>query len=229
MNRLVITTVAAVAALSAGAAFAKPAVMVQAKDHAIITSGPGFGTLLETRNQAGLAAGYVDEMTRLHPYTAATTHTTTFAGFEWFGESGTSTAEVSYFVSASSQIRGINHFALWNEESSGIGVFNLWYGAFAGDKSDLVLSRVSPTDHALADYLSDVWHFSKRPNTGWWTIEAAGCPQPIVGSFAACAIGEVAWGGPKVPEPATWAMMLVGFGLVGAAVRGRQGIRHTIA
>ena len=49
------------------------------------------------------------------------------------------------------------------------------------------------------------------------------CPQPIVGSFAACAIGEVAWNGPKVPEPATWAMMLAGFVLVGFAIR-RKGV-----
>jgi hypothetical protein len=228
MNHL-FTTAAIAAALSAGAAFASPAVLVSAKDDAIITSGPGNGTLLETRNQAGLAANYVDEVTSLHPFTAATQHTPTFNGFEWFGNSGTDSAEVSYFVNASSKIRGIDHFVLWNEESSGIGVFNLWYGAFAGDKSDLVLTRVSPTDNPLASYGADVWEFNSRPNTGWWTIEASGCPQPNPGSFAACAVGEVAWGGPKVPEPATWAMMLAGFGLVGAAVRRRQPIAHAIA
>jgi hypothetical protein len=27
-----------------------------------------------------------------------------------------------------------------------------------------------------------------------------------------------------VPEPATWAMMLAGFGLVGATLRGRRGV-----
>jgi hypothetical protein len=229
MNRLVILSAVA-AAFSASAVLATPAVLVSAKDHAIITSGPGFGTLLETRDQAGLAATYVDEVSPLHAFTATTTHTTIFSGFEWFGESGTTTAEVSYFVSASDKVKGINHFVLWNEESSGIGVFNLWYGASAGDKSDLVLTRVSPTDHGLAAYLADVWEFDARPNTGWWTIEASDCPQPIVGSFPACAIGEVAWGGPSgVPEPASWALMLAGFGLVGVAARGRRSMARTAA
>ena len=37
-------------------------------------------------------------------------------------------------------------------------------------------------------------------------------------------------GGGGVPEPATWAMMLIGFGIVGGAVRGRKAsIRVTYA
>lgn len=229
MNRHVIMGVV-VSALSAGAALATPAVLVSAKDHAIIAGGPGFGTLLETRDQSGLAAGYVDEVTPLHAFTAVTTHTVVFGGFEWFGESGTDSAIVSYFVSASPKVSGINHFALWNEESAGIGVFNLWFGAFAGDMSDLVLAGVSPTDHGLADYLADVYEFSPRANTGWWTLEMSRCPQPVVGSFPACAIGEVAWGGPSqqggIPEPASWALMLAGFGLVGFAARSRRAMRQ---
>ena len=35
-------------------------------------------------------------------------------------------------------------------------------------------------------------------------------------------IGRLAPGGPAVPEPATWALMLFGFGLVGSAVRRRS-------
>ncbi len=213
---------AAAAMMTAGAAYAGPAVLVEAKDHAIISGGIGSGTPLETRNQSGLAAFYVDEGTSLHPFTAVITHTTIFSGYEWFSDSGTTSAAVSYFVDASSRIKGINHFVLWNEESSGIGVFDLYYGAAPGALTDLVLAGITPTDNPLVDYLPDVYEFSKRPNTGWWTLVMDGCPQPIVGSYPACAVGEVAWGGPSVPEPATWAMMLGGFGLVGFAARRRR-------
>lgn len=216
-------------ALTATAATAGPAAMVMAKSDAILVNGPGFGTLLETRDQAGLAAGYVDEHTALHPYTAVTTHTTTFPGYEWFSEFGSTSAMVSYYVAASSRIKGIDHFVLWNEESSGIGVFDLYWGLFPGDLADLVLTGMTPTDNGLAPYLSDVYHFSSRPNIGWWTLVMDKCPQPIVGTFPSCAIGEVAWGGPRVPEPATWAMMLAGFGLVGFAARRRRIGRQVMA
>jgi PEP-CTERM motif len=36
-------------------------------------------------------------------------------------------------------------------------------------------------------------------------------------------------GGPAVPEPASWALMLTGFGLAGAAMRRRQSVRVTYA
>ncbi len=216
----------AVATGWAGAALATPAVMVQGKDCAIIASGPGFGSCTETHNQAGLLLGYTDEVTPLHPYLATPPlHTFIFSGFEWFSNSGTTSASVSYFVSASPMIRGIDHFVLWNEESSGIGVFNLYYGLFAGDLADLVLGGITPIDNGgPVDYAPEFWEFAPRPNTGWWTLVMDRCPQPIVGSFDACGVGEVAWGGPNIPEPATWAMMLSGFGLVGWAMRRRQSI-----
>lgn len=204
------------------AAHAGGDVLVQASDCTILAGGPGFGTCVETYNQAGLAANYISGATAVQPFVGTTTHTTIFAGFEWFSNQGTSSASVSYLVNAPSNVLSITSFHLWNEESSGIGDFDLWFGAFAGDRSDLVVAGGVPTDHPLADYLADSWHFAPRPTQGWWTLDMRGCPQPNVGSFAACAIGEVAWGGPKVPEPATWALMIAGFGLVGAAARTRR-------
>lgn len=220
--RKAILAVLLVTSVTATAAFASPAVLVQPKDAAIIDGGPGFGSIANTFNQAGLAATYIDEVTDLHSF-APTLHTSIFACCEWFGNSGTTTASVSYFVSAVKP-RYINHLVLWNEESSGIGKFDLYYGTSAGALTSLLLSDLAPFDNPLASYPGEVFHFAASPKVGWYTIVARGCPQPNPGSFPACAIGEVAFGGPGVPEPASWAMMIAGFGLVGAALRRRNAV-----
>jgi hypothetical protein len=195
--------------------------MVEAKGCAILAGGPGFGTCTETHDQSGLLAGYVDETTPIHSYLGTgPLHTLLFAGNEWFSDSGTTSAAVSYRVAAVRAI-GIDHFILWNEDASGIGVFELWYGLFPGDLMDLVIAGGVPTDHPVVDYPHDLWEFPMRPRTGWWTLIAGGCPQPIGTGFPACGFGEVAFGGP-VPEPGTWALMLAGFGLVGIAARRRR-------
>lgn len=223
MNILKLAAVA-VFGMVGTAAMAAPAVMVQAKDCSIISGGAGFGTCTETHNQAGLFTKYTDEVTDLHPYLATPPlHTDTFSGFEWFSDSPTTSAEVSYFVSTSPKVLWIDHFVLWNEEISGIGVFNLWFGATAGAHDDLVLSAISPFDNPVGVYGPEFWEFKPRPTTGWWSLEMSRCPQTDPGSFSSCAVGEVAFGGYAVPEPATWAMLIVGFGLVGFAMR-RKGV-----
>ena len=63
----------------------------------INSGGPGFGTLNETFNQSGLSVGYVAGVTDFNTYIASNpTHTTTFGGFEWFGNSGPGSSSVTY-------------------------------------------------------------------------------------------------------------------------------------
>jgi hypothetical protein len=215
---------AAVAALAVGGAAhaAGAAVMVQPKDAVILESGPGEGLIVNTYNQAGLAPGYIDEVTLSAPYVAVATHTNVFACCEWFGEPETTTASVAY-LTAPRRVKYIESFHLWNEESSGIGKFDLWWGTFPGDRLMLVIAGGMPTDNPLGPpYLADNWYFSPKPSTAWWTLDMWDCPQPDPGSFPSCAIGEVAFNGIAIPEPGTWAMLIAGFGLVGTAVRRRR-------
>lgn len=211
---------------SATSVDAAPAVMVQAKDCASIEGGPGCpgsGTCAETHNKAGLWDQYVNAVTPPHPcLSMPPMHTRWFPGWEWCSNEGTDRATVSRFVKTSPGSLWIDHFLLWNEESSGIGVFNLWYGRTPGDKLDLVRARVSPSDNPVADYGPTLREFDTRPTEGWWRLEMFKCPQPDPGSREACAIGEVARGGPRVPEPRTSATMIAGFGLVGWASRNRR-------
>ena len=57
-------------------------------------------------------------------------------------------------------------------------------------------------------------------------FDMSDCPQNA-NDYQACAIGEVAFRStdavtPAVPEPGTWAMMLLGFGAIGFSLRGRR-------
>lgn len=60
---------------------------------------------------------------------------------------------------------------------------------------------------ALGDYRFNLWTRTGGGNTG----------------IADLALGEGTFG--AVPEPATWAMLIIGFGLVGSAARRRQAVR----
>ena len=68
-------------------------------------------------------------------------------------------------------------------------------------------------------YVTDTLTFTATSSSG--SIDFVG---PAVGGNAASAIDNLVL---SVPEPATWAMMLVGFGAMGAALRSRR--RLTIA
>lgn len=188
--------------------------------------GPGFGTLTETFNQSGLSAGYTAGVTNFDTYIGSgPTHTIIFAGFEWFSNSGTNSAQVTYdFGSA----KGIDRLALWNEESSGVGTLGLSYSLDGVSYS--ALGTFMPTNNPVgSNYGADVFSFG-AVNARYVRFSMSGCPQSG-GTFTACSIGEIAFRSANmgaVPEPATWAMMILGFGLVGGAMRGARR-RETLA
>lgn len=179
--------------------------------------GPGFGNIADTFNQNGLSVNYVPNVTDFDAYIASNpSHTLVFAGNEWFSNSGTDTAQVTYDFGS---VRKFDALALWNEESSGIGKLDLFTSVDGVTFN--ALASVSPTDNPLADYLADVFTFGNT-DARYVRFAMSGCPQSNPGSFPACAIGEVAFRAAAVPEPASWAMMLGGFGVVGGALRSRR-------
>jgi hypothetical protein len=188
--------------------------------------GPGFGSINDTFNQAGLSSGYTSGVTDFDSYIGTNpTHTQLFPTFEWFSEQDTTSASVTYDLGS---LLGLDAVALWNEESSGIGTLALF-----GSADGVVFTALgiyNPFDNPLADYPAEVFSFA--PTLAQYVrFDMSNCPQADPGSFTSCAIGEVAFRtadvAGAVPEPATWTMMIFGFGAAGFAMRRRKQTKLT--
>ncbi len=201
--------------LTSVAAVSNAGVILSATSGTIDSGGPGFGTLTETFDQAGLNSGYTSGVTDFDTYIGTNpTHTIVFAGNEWFSNLPSSSATVTYDLGG---IFTLDALALWNEESSGIGLLDLLYSTDNSIFSSLS-SGLSPTDNPSGvSYSADVFNFT-AVSARYIRLDMSRCPQPNASDlFNACAIGEVAFReadrSEPVPVPATLA--LFGLGLAG--------------
>lgn len=182
-------------------------------------SGPGFGTLTETFDQAGLSKSYVSGVTDFDAYlSTGPTHTPFFPSFEWFSNEGTTVADVTYDLGA---VHTIGRVALWNEDASGIGLLSL-FGSHDGVGFSPLSVDLSPTNREFGqDYGVDVFGFAAA-QVRYIRFDMSACPQPDdLNTFVGCGVGEVAFAGvPAVPEPASVA--LLGLGLTAIAIWRRR-------
>jgi hypothetical protein len=187
----------------------------------IDSGGPGFGSITDTINQNGLLTTYAAGTTDFDSYIASDPqHSFVFSGNEWFSNLGSSSAIVTYDMGS---IFTLDALALWNEEASGIGTLSL-LGSSDGSVFNS-LGVFGPANNVLnSNYGPEVFSFAPT-SLRYLQFAMTDCPQgdPI---FTACAVGEVAFRtttdvNGAVPEPSTWAMMLLGFGAVGFGMRRR--------
>lgn len=195
----------------------------------INTGGPGGGLLANTWNQAGLSSNYVSGVTDFDTYIGSNPrHTETFACCEWFSDEPLTSASVTYDLGV---VRGINALALWNEEIAGIGLLDLYASVDGLIFSSLSLGLTPFNNTINFDYPAEVFSFSAT-NFQYIRFDMSNCPQPDPGSFAGCAIGEVAFrtadASSVIPEPGTYALMLTGLVGVGLVARRRRSFRGVL-
>jgi hypothetical protein len=173
----------------------------------------GAFALVNLINQSGLSAAYTSGVTDFTTYTATTVHTgNTIAAPSGFtgtsGEPQTITFNFSgpttigsIAIWAINNVGSITQFSLSGDGGAIAGVFNA-----AADNG----TGIDPAqDFFFAPQLT-----SKITMT---VLNTAGGTALIPG------LGAVAFGsGGAIPEPTSWALMLVGFGGVGAAMRRRR-------
>lgn len=218
--------VASAAALTIALAYSQPAFatgeIVAPVAATINSGGPGDGSINDTFNQNGLLTTYTSGVTNFDTYIAGNPqHDFVFSGHEWFSNNGTTSASVTYDMGA---LMGLDEVALWNEDISGIGILDIY-----GSTDNLIFGLIasySPLDSPVNQNYGPQVH---PLNTALGAIQylrfdMSNCPQPDSLTYPACAIGEVAFrtsdaAVPGVPEPSSWALMLLGFGAIGFSIR----------
>lgn len=186
------------------------AAIISATSGVINSGGPGFGTLTETFNQAGLSAKYVSGFTDFDTFVARTSHALDFKS-EWYSNKGSTLASVTYDLGS---VKRVNKFALWNEDGSGIGLLDLLVSTEGTIFSNL-LSGLTPKDNREGNYYAEVFSFTATAFR-YIRLDMSSCPQPKPGNYVACAIGEVALNEVALDEVAPVPVPAAGLLLLGA-------------
>lgn len=175
-------------------------------------------------NQSGLSKTYVSGVTDFDSYVASNPIHSAAAG-EWLSTGPLTFARVTFDLG---EVTEFNGFAIWNEDSSSISsiIASIFPG---GTYSGFGLNDT--TSSIGLDYGASVQRH-QNVSSRYVQFDIYGCNRAGF-THNGCGLGEVAFRStalapppppppPGVPEPATWAMMLIGFFGMGSAIRSRR-------
>ncbi len=173
----------------------------------------GAYELVNLINQTGLSAAYASGVTDFTTYTATTVHTSSGAGSpSGFTNTPGLPQTITFQFSAPTSISSIAVWAVFNIGS--ITQFSLTGdgGAIGG------VFNANPDDGAGVDPAQDFFFAPQLTSQITMTVLSTAGGTSLYPGLGAVAFGADA----GVPEPATWAMLILGFGAVGVALRRRQ-------
>jgi len=210
---------ASLALAGAAAGTADAGVIVSPTAISASSTFPGYdaGDLI---NQSGLTAGFVSGVTDFDAYIAGAPGHSWLLENEWFTPFGETGAVLEMDLGA---VFTLQTLALWTDEFWGAGAVTIATSLDGGSFTDV--GSGAPTDWPTGpqNYTADL--FGLAPSQARYVrLTLSGCPQPLSAPDGGCGLGEIAFEAAAVPEPATWAMLILGFGAMGLVARRRRAL-----
>lgn len=219
LQSLALTAVAAAAVAGPAAA----GVIITPKSVTVLAGGTAAGyDVSDIINQSGLSITYKSGVTDFETYLASDPLHAFDAG-EWLSEGPNSSARIVFDFGEIVELAG---FAIFNEDATSMTQINIQIGEEPDPQAGLG-GVFYPTQNPFGVAYRPTTHNRAPVNARYFAFEIFGCNRA---GFAhnGCGIGEVVFNSTTpapvggVPEPATWAMMIMGFMGTGAAIRRRR-------
>lgn len=207
---------AAAAALALTASNVQAAKILAPVSVTVDTGGEAvpYWTVDNVIDQSGLDKKYTPGLTEFETYIASNPRHGDALNTRWLSRSGISTAALTFDFGREVTLASL---AWWDDHSTTNSVIRLSTPALGAFKS------FSPVDATGTGPKVQVFDF--RPvTTRYLTFQFEGCNRGGT-TYTGCGLQEVAFAEgdlTAVPEPATWAMMILGFGAAGSALRRRR-------
>lgn len=210
-----------------GAAGAAQAAVIVAPLSVTVTSGGTVGPFWAVDNvidQSGLDFGYTAGATDFDAYLSKPPRHSGSSNTEWFSHRDSRSAQLTFDFGTEVTLYKL---AIWDENNSNQQSMSISTPALG------LIRSFSPKENLGAPYPGGEIFAFQPITTRYLTLDITGCgTKPGAPNFVDyCGLGEIIFadgsGVTAVPEPATWALLIGGFGMAGAALRRRQRLAQT--
>lgn len=215
--KLLQAALAAAAIAATGPTVAQAAAIIAPVSVTASSTIGSFWTASRVIDQSGLSIGYTAGVTDFDEYLAKGVTHSGALNTEW---QGAQEARSGRLVFDFGREVTLYKLAIWDENNSVQRSMSISTPALG------LIRSFSPPETREAGYGASPVYAFKPVTTRYLTLDIAGCgSDDEVQTVPWCGLGEIVFAdgsGAAIPEPATWAMMILGFAGVGAAMRSRR-------
>ncbi|WP_068875471.1 MULTISPECIES: PEPxxWA-CTERM sorting domain-containing protein [unclassified Phenylobacterium] len=216
MKTIIGAVTLAAATLSAGAADA--ARMVAPVSVSVASGGTAgsFWTVDNVIDQSGLLQYYEPGVTDFEDYVAGDPRHNDSINTRWLSDENITSAKLVFDFGADVTLSA---FAFWDDFSTSNSTFR--FTSLDGLTTFAEVAVADPNQRGVGAQAFRLPSITTR----YLTLEILGCnPTPSGTLRGGCGLQEIAFAEAPagVPEPATWAMMILGFGAAGTVLRRRK-------